>query len=181
MEISMQHPWYRRPWFPGYFPFRIYDQYFGEHLPDSDLFSPFYMFYYRPYFWRFPTWLDSGVSEMKMDRDRFAINLDVKHFSPEELKVKFNDDFIEIHGKHDERQDEHGSVAREFYRKYKIPRDVDPGAFTASLSADGVLTVCTPRHPMDIPEHRCIHDRICASVGPDTATYCRPLNDNNDI
>uniref|UniRef100_A0A8C1NL65 Alpha-crystallin B chain n=1 Tax=Cyprinus carpio TaxID=7962 RepID=A0A8C1NL65_CYPCA len=104
MEISIQHPWNRRPWFPGYFPYRIYDQYFGEHLPDSDLFSPFYMFYYRPYFWRFPNWWDSGMSEMRMDRDRFVINLDVKHFSPDELMVKINDDFIEIHGKHDERQ-----------------------------------------------------------------------------
>ncbi len=41
---------------------------------------------------------------MRMDRDRFVINLDVKHFSPDELMVKINDDFIEIHGKHDERQ-----------------------------------------------------------------------------
>uniref|UniRef100_A0A673JIN9 Alpha-crystallin B chain n=1 Tax=Sinocyclocheilus rhinocerous TaxID=307959 RepID=A0A673JIN9_9TELE len=137
MEISIQHPWYRRPWFPGYFPYRIYDQYFGEHLPNSDLFSPF-MFYYRPYFWRSPNSWDSGMSEVTL----FS--------SPDELMVKINDDFIEIHGKHDERQDEHGTVAREFYRKYKIPADVDvdPGAITASLSSDGVLTICTPRHPL---------------------------------
>ncbi|XP_052473272.1 alpha-crystallin B chain-like [Carassius gibelio] len=152
MEISIQHPWHRRLWFPGNFPYRINDQYFGEHIPDSDLFSPFNTFYYRPYFWRFPNYWDSGMSEMRMDRDRFVINLEVKHFSPDELMVKINDDFIEIHGKHDERQDEHGTVAREFYRKYKIPAGVDPGAITASLSSDGVLTICTPRHLLDIPE-----------------------------
>ncbi|XP_052433155.1 crystallin, alpha B, a [Carassius gibelio] len=152
MEISIQHPWNRRPWFPGYFPYRIYDQYFGKHIADNDLFSPFYMFYYRPYFWRFPNWWDGGISEMRMDRDRFVINLDVKHFSPDELMVKISDDFIEIHGKHDERLDEHGAVAREFYRKYKIPAGVDPSAITASLSSDGVLTICTPRHMLDIPE-----------------------------
>jgi len=30
--------------------------------------------------------------------------LDVKHFSPEDLTVKVIDDFVEIHGKHSERQ-----------------------------------------------------------------------------
>ncbi len=49
-------------------------------------------------------------------------------------------------------QDEHGAVAREFYRKYKIPAGVDPGAITASLSSDGVLTICAPHHMLDFPE-----------------------------
>ncbi|XP_073674555.1 alpha-crystallin B chain-like [Garra rufa] len=175
MEISVQHPWYVRGWFPDYFPYRIYDQNFGEHLPDSDFFSPFYMFYYRPYFWRFPNWEDSGKSEMKMDKDRFLINLDVKHFSPEELMVKINDAFIEIYGKHDERQDEHGSVAREFYRKYKIPDDVNTGAINAFLSADGVLTVSTPRHLVVLPqpEHTCIHGRIRRPL-----IHCRPIHND---
>lgn len=30
--------------------------------------------------------------------------LDVKHFSPEDLSVKIIDEFVEIHGKHSERQ-----------------------------------------------------------------------------
>ncbi|KAK2881188.1 hypothetical protein Q8A67_018456 [Cirrhinus molitorella] len=120
-----------------------------------------------------------------MDRDRFIINLDVKHFSPEELMVKINDDFIEIHGKHNERQDEHGSVAREFYRKYKISGGVDPGAIAASLSADGVLTISTPRHLLELPQrmHECTceHERITASLGSDAMNSCRPIHHNNDI
>ncbi|KAI7800843.1 crystallin, alpha B, a [Triplophysa rosa] len=147
MDVTIQHPWYRRPWFLGIYPYRIYDQYFGEHQHDSELLSPLYsMFFYRPYFWRFPNWFDSGMSEVRMDRDHLVVNLDVKHFSPEELTVKVNDDYVEIRGKHDERQDDRGIVAREFYRKYKIPAGVDPGAFTSSLSSDGVLTVCAHRH-----------------------------------
>uniref|UniRef100_A0A8C2JNK2 Alpha-crystallin B chain n=1 Tax=Cyprinus carpio TaxID=7962 RepID=A0A8C2JNK2_CYPCA len=126
MEIPIQHPWYRRPWFPGNFPYRIYDQYFGEHLPDSELFSPYYMFYYRPYFWRFPNWWDSGMSEV------------ILVWFEETVSVLL--------------QDEHGTVAGEFYRKYKIPACVDPGAITASLSSDGVLTICTPRHLLDTTE-----------------------------
>ncbi len=52
---------------------------------------------------------------MRMDRDRFVINLDVKHFSPDELMVKINDDFIEIHGKHDERQ-----VTKHFIHHFEL-------------------------------------------------------------
>jgi len=48
--------------------------------------------------------LPFSLTQVRMDRDRSAISLDVKHFSPDELTVKLNDDFIEIHGKHDERQ-----------------------------------------------------------------------------
>ncbi|KAG9265415.1 alpha-crystallin B chain-like isoform X1 [Astyanax mexicanus] len=152
MEIAIQNPWFRRSLFPGFFPFRMFDQHVGDHW-DSDFFSPFYaMFYYRPSFWRYPSLWDSGMSEVRMDKDRFVINLDVKHFSPEELSVKVNDEYVEIHGKHEERQDDHGYVAREFYRKYKVPTGVDPGNFTSCLSFDGVLTVSAPRNLQDVSE-----------------------------
>uniref|UniRef100_A0AAR2LBH7 Alpha-crystallin B chain n=1 Tax=Pygocentrus nattereri TaxID=42514 RepID=A0AAR2LBH7_PYGNA len=152
MDIAIQKPWSRRPYFPGFFPFRIFDQHFGEQW-DSEFFAPFYaMFYYRPYFWRYPNWWDGGMSEVRMDRDRFIINLDVKHFSPEELSVKVNDEYVEIHGKHEDRQDEHGYVAREFFRKYKMPSGVDPGAFTSCLSFEGVMCISAPRNLQDIPE-----------------------------
>ncbi|KAJ7304950.1 hypothetical protein JRQ81_010649 [Phrynocephalus forsythii] len=87
-----------------------------------------------------------------MRLDKFSVNLDVKHFSPEELQVKVLGDMIEVHGKHEERQDEHGYIAREFNRKYKIPADVDPLSITSSLSSDGVLTVNGPRKPTEVPE-----------------------------
>lgn len=41
---------------------------------------------------------------MKMEKDCFTINLDVKHFSPEELTVKVCGDYIEVHAKHEDRQ-----------------------------------------------------------------------------
>ncbi|XP_041924231.1 alpha-crystallin B chain-like isoform X2 [Alosa sapidissima] len=151
MDVTIQHPWFRRPYFPSYFPSRVYDQFFGEHIPDGDMFSPFFsMFFNRPFYMR--NWMDSGFSEMRSDKDRFMINLDVKHFSPEDLTVKVNDDYVEVHGRHEERQDEHGYVSREFFRKYKIPAGVDPGAFTSCLSSDGVLSISAPRNLTDVPE-----------------------------
>ncbi|KAF6102852.1 crystallin alpha B [Phyllostomus discolor] len=108
MDIAIHHPWIRRPFFPFHSPSRLFDQFFGEHLLESDLFptstslSPFYL--RLPSFLRPPSWIDTGLSEMRLEKDRFSVNLDVKHFSPEELKVKVLGDVIEVHGKHEERQ-----------------------------------------------------------------------------
>ncbi|ETE68449.1 Alpha-crystallin B chain, partial [Ophiophagus hannah] len=103
--------------------------------------------------WRVGMQLVIGEStEMHLDNDKFSVSLDVKHFSPEELKVKVWGDVIEVQGKHKERQDEHGFIAREFNRKYRIPADVDPLTITSSLSSDGVLTVNGPRKLKGIPE-----------------------------
>ncbi|XP_069598452.1 alpha-crystallin B chain [Ranitomeya imitator] len=153
MDVTIQHPWFRRQFFSFFGPNRIFEQSFGDHLQESELFptalSPFYFKY--P-FLRLPSWIESGFSEMRMEKDKFSVNLDVKHFSPEELKVKVMGDFIEIHGKHEERPDEHGYVSRDFQRRYKIPVDVDPLSVTSSLSSDGVLTVTGPRKLADVPE-----------------------------
>ncbi|KAM6334330.1 LOW QUALITY PROTEIN: alpha-crystallin B chain [Alca torda] len=98
---------------------------------------------------------------MRLEKDKFSVNVDVKHFSPEELKVKVLGDMIEIHGKHEERRavpsllllkDEHGFIAREFNRKYRIQMMWTPLTITSSLSLDGVLTVTAPRKQSDVPE-----------------------------
>ncbi|XP_036380854.1 crystallin, alpha B, b [Megalops cyprinoides] len=153
MDVAIHHPWFRRPLFPSYLPSRIFDQHFGEHISENELFAPFPSLYYpRAPFFRLPSWVDSGHSEMRMEKDRFMVNLDVKHFSPEELMVKVNGEFIEVHAKHEDRQDDHGFVSREFLRKYKIPVGVDPSTITSSLSSDGVLTITAPRKLEDFPE-----------------------------
>lgn len=38
-------------------------------------------------------------------------------------------------------QDEHGFVAREFHRRYRLPPGVDPAAVTSALSPEGVLSI----------------------------------------
>ncbi|KAJ1189321.1 hypothetical protein NDU88_006069 [Pleurodeles waltl] len=155
MDISIQHPWARRPFYSFFRPSRIFDQSFGDHLPEADLLPSAAVggpLYFKLPLFKSPSWVEGGLSEMRFDRDKFSINLDVKHFSPEELQVKVFGDFIEIHGNHEERQDEHGYVSRHFHRKYKIPLDVDSLLITSALSSDGVLTVTGPRKLADVPE-----------------------------
>ncbi|MGH0153931.1 UNVERIFIED_CONTAM: hypothetical protein FKN15_068769, partial [Acipenser sinensis] len=91
---------------------------------------------------------------VRSDRDKFTIYLDVKHFSPEELSVKIVDDYVEIQGKHGERQDDHGYISREFHRYYRLPSNVDQSVITCSLSSDRLLTFCGPKIQMGTDSYR---------------------------
>ncbi|XP_078535776.1 heat shock protein beta-1 [Lissotriton helveticus] len=88
--------------------------------------------------------LSSGISEIRQTSDRWKISLDVNHFAPEELMVKTKDGIVEITGKHEEKQDEHGFISRCFTRKYTLPPGVDATGVVSSLSPDGTLTVEAP-------------------------------------
>ncbi|XP_073526662.1 heat shock protein beta-1 [Phyllobates terribilis] len=88
--------------------------------------------------------LSSGISEIRQTSDQWKISLDVNHFAPEELVVKTKDGIVEITGKHEEKQDEHGFISRCFTRKYTLPSGADITTVTSSLSPDGILTVEAP-------------------------------------
>lgn len=88
----------------------------------------------------------------RIDKERFQVNLDVQQFGPHEITVKTVDDFIVVEGKHEERPDEHGFVARQFVRRYQLPADYDPKDVVSSLSSDGVLTVMAPPKVIPPPE-----------------------------
>ncbi|XP_026564445.1 heat shock protein beta-1 [Pseudonaja textilis] len=88
--------------------------------------------------------LSSGVSEIRQTSDSWKVALDVNHFAPEELMVKTKDGIVEITGKHEEKQDEHGFISRCFTRKYTLPPGIDASMVRSSLSPDGMLTVEAP-------------------------------------
>nr|XP_046266775.1 alpha-crystallin A chain-like [Scatophagus argus] len=142
MDIPIQNPWYRRA-----FPHRLSDLSLAEPLTDWPLIWPLSWSFpwMRPSFMRWFNLFENGHSEMRIEKDRYVIYLDVKHFSPDELSVSVGDDFITIHAKHDDRQDDHGIVSREFLRKYRLPAGVTGADVTSSLSVDGVLTITAPR------------------------------------
>lgn len=77
-------------------------------------------------------------------QDGFQVSMDVQQFNPSEITVKTNENSVLIEGKHEERQDEHGYISRQFTRRYTLPPGYDPNAITSELSSDGVLTVKAP-------------------------------------
>ncbi|XP_062398474.1 heat shock protein beta-8 [Sardina pilchardus] len=71
----------------------------------------------------------------------WKVCVNVHSFKPEELNVKTKDGFVEVSGKHEEKQDEGGIVTKNFTKKIQIPADVDPLTVFASLSPEGVLII----------------------------------------
>ncbi|PRD23070.1 UNVERIFIED_CONTAM: l [Trichonephila clavipes] len=115
------------------YPSRISDQHFGMVLLDDDLQQPAH---YRGFLLRPRTQFsmdNSGQSEVKNDPDKFKVMLNVNHFKPNEIDVKTVDNSIVIHGKHEEKTDEHGFISREFTRRYMLPKGTDPETVKSSL------------------------------------------------
>ena len=77
-------------------------------------------------------------------KDGFQVCVDVQQFNPNEITVKTVDNFIMVEGKHEEREDEHGYISRQFSRRYTMPKEYDSNAVTSYLSSDGVLTIKAP-------------------------------------
>jgi len=73
------------------------------------------------------------------------VNLDVQQFKHDELTVKTVNNFVVVEGKHEERQDEHGFISRQFQRRYMLPNDVEADTIVSQLSSDGVLTIFAPK------------------------------------
>lgn len=79
------------------------------------------------------------------DKNQFAVNVDVRHFKPEEITVRTAGDYVTIEGKHEDREDEQGYIRRHFVRKYMLPENVKPENVKSTLSSDGVLTISAPK------------------------------------
>lgn len=141
----------RRFWDIYDYPSSIWDQHFGTGLFESDLLPPSI---YRGCLVR-PRTLSSmrasGQSEVKNDKNEFQVMLNVDHFKPEEVQVKIVDDYVVIHGKHEEKTDEHGYIQREFTRRYMLPEGTEVETVNSSWSTDGILTVKAPKKAIEEP------------------------------
>ena len=73
--------------------------------------------------------------------DGFYVCLDVLQYSPHEITVRTTNYTVTVEGRHEERQDEHGYISRQFTRRYTLPPDCDPTTVTSDLSQDGFLTI----------------------------------------
>jgi len=131
---------------------RLFDQHFGMGLTEEELMPPtlYHGYYVRPR--RQLTRQLSGTSEFKAESDKFQVMLDVNQFTPEEIIVKTVDNAIIVHGKHEEKMDDHGFVSREFTRRYLLPEGTEPEQITSALSHDGILTIDAPRKQIEPPK-----------------------------
>jgi len=105
-----------------------------------------------PYFGRslsvqsFP---ETGLGEVKNDKDKFEVTLDVSQFVPEEISVKTVDNMLKIEAKHEDKPDEHGFITRHFVRRYHLPKDVDCMNVRSRLTPDGKLVIEAAKKSID--------------------------------
>jgi len=85
------------------------------------------------------------VSGISCNEKHFVVKLELDHYSPEEILVKSDDDWLVIEGDHKEKTDEHGKIARSFKRRYILPVNADKENVTCQINQEGLLTVNVPR------------------------------------
>jgi crystallin alpha B len=130
---------------------RIYERYY----PIADYDRGVLDFYYKP-------WMDvmrrrtGGSISVGIDKNSFKVIIDVHQFKPEEITVKVIDRCLFIEAKHEETQDEHGSISRQFVRRYQLPERADVDQVTSTISSDGILTITTMLKPKEEKQERII-------------------------
>lgn len=70
--------------------------------------------------------------------------------------MKIVDDCVVIDGKHDEKEDEHGFVSRQFSRRYILPKGYDASRIASKLSSDGILTISAPKSNEIVGDERIV-------------------------
>ncbi|XP_071208057.1 heat shock protein 30-like [Salvelinus alpinus] len=90
--------------------------------------------------------------KMDKDGDGFALTLDTKDFSPEELSVKQVGRKLKVSGKTEKNLDDgEGSYSyrcQEFRQELYLPEGVNPETVTCSLAYDGKLHIQAPNNPL---------------------------------
>ena len=93
--------------------------------------------------------------KMEEDDGKFAVNLDLSAFKPEEIKVKLHGQELTIIGK--QRSEDDGfHLSRNYSRRFLLPNDVDLSSVTSRLSKNGLLTIEASRDPALLPTTRSV-------------------------
>lgn len=99
---------------------------------------------FRPVFAEMTRELNNMQRATKMSENGFEAYVDVQHFLPNEITVTTENNSIIVHAKHEEKNDEHGFVSREFTRRYDLPQGINGEDIASNISSDGVLSIRAP-------------------------------------
>lgn len=94
--------------------------------------------------------IETGDEPDSNGKGTFKVVIDVHHFRDDELVLKVrNNDTVILTGKQKDDRSEKSKfcIAREFTRKYKLPRNYDATLAKATRSTDGILTIIVPPPP----------------------------------
>ncbi|KAJ8735988.1 hypothetical protein PYW08_006644 [Mythimna loreyi] len=85
------------------------------------------------------------------DKEKFQVNLNVRRFKPDELRIKVKNRYIIVEGKHKIKDDVQQFMANHFVQRFVLPAGSKQEEVTAVLKENGVLTVSVPKHELPPP------------------------------
>lgn len=92
-------------------------------------------------------------SHVKLTKsDGFQVSMEVEEFEADEIIVKIINHSVIVEGRHEEKEDQHGFIARHFVRRYEVPDICDIRDVVSTLTSDKVLTVRVPYKMKTDPE-----------------------------
>lgn len=74
------------------------------------------------------------------DEKKFAVSLDVRDYSPQDVQVKVKGNELSVHAVKEKKEGGLSSVS-EFHRHFLLPKDVDLDTVTSRLDKDGKLHI----------------------------------------
>ncbi|XP_063548185.1 heat shock protein 67B1-like [Cydia strobilella] len=89
--------------------------------------------------------------QITSDPKGFEINMNVKRFKPEELRVKVKDQYIIVEGRHRVTSDNTRFMANHFVQRFNLPPGTKQEEVKAVLKENGILSISAPRHEVPPP------------------------------
>lgn len=122
--------------------------------------------------------LDGMEQKSHIGPDGWIVSMDVHNFAPNEISVQTVNNHIIVEAKHEERQDKHGYISRQFRRRYSLPDGFKADDVVSTISSDGILTVKAPPPNPTIDGSKVRHIQI-QHTGP--ASLSVKKNENKSI
>ncbi|XP_013188026.2 protein lethal(2)essential for life-like [Amyelois transitella] len=96
---------------------------------------------------------DEGLELLQIQSDdkKYEIDLNVRKFQPDELKVKVKNHYVIVEGKHKEMYAQRPILTNHFMQRFALPAGSKPEEVTAVLSEKGILSVSAPKHKLPPP------------------------------
>lgn len=96
---------------------------------------------------------EENLEEPKIisDPDKFEVHLNVKRFTPDELRIKVKNKYILVEGKHKEDDEGLRFTANHFVQRFVLPPGSKQEEVTAVLNENGVLNISVPNHELPPP------------------------------
>ncbi|XP_061709223.1 heat shock protein 67B1-like [Cydia pomonella] len=89
--------------------------------------------------------------QITSDPKGFEINMNVRRFKPDELRVKVKNQYIIVEGRHRVTSDNTRFMANHFVQRFNLPPGTKQEEVKAVLKENGILSISAPRHEVPPP------------------------------